>query len=148
MLKKIVQLNPLEKGFEVVYGVLADSNGEVNLNFAKLELEPTKYRTTLCTYICNQMITTREDGYKNILVFWKDKDDLKKDAMEESLYVIIKESLLIKTDAVKIAGRNLTEAILEMRAGDTVKVSRGEPFSETYMVVQGGNELFLVKKNR
>lgn len=35
-----------------------------------------------------------------------------------------------------------------MKAEDTVKVSKGDATPETYMAVQAGNELFLVKKNR
>lgn len=55
----------------------------------------------------------------------------------------------IETSGKKIAGRYPTEAILEMKAGDTLSVNKGGcTKTETYMVVQAGNELFLVKKNR
>ena len=71
----------------------------------------------------------------------------KKD-VEERLWVIIPWSVEIRTTAQKIAGRYPEEAILEMKLGDTVTVSKGSDAVETYMVVQGDNELFLVKKKR
>lgn len=68
--------------------------------------------------------------------------------VEERLWVIIPWASEIKTTCKKIAGRYLTEAILEMKVGDTVSVNKGGGAkAETYMVVQAGNELFLIKKN-
>lgn len=68
--------------------------------------------------------------------------------VEERLWVIIPWSSEIKTSGKRIAGRYPEEAILEMKAGDTVTVSKFGAKPEVYMAVQAGNELLLVKKNR
>lgn len=153
MLGKIVQLLgvPLKNGFEVVEGVDFCRYGTADLGFATLKslYTPLKnnYKVTYCWEFC---LDKEHDGFKDFLVnnlALKEGMPEEKD-IEEKLLVVIPYSSTIETTAKKIAGRYPHEAILEMKAEDTVKVSKGDATPETYMAVQAGNELFLVKKNR
>ena len=152
MLGKIVQLLgvPLEDGFEIVEGVEFCKLGTADLRFAYLKLysNPIKdnYRVTFCWEL---VLDKQNDGFKdfyvnNLLLKGMPEDD----EIEERLWVIIPWSSEIKTSAKKIAGRYPEEAILEMKAGDKVTVNKVGGKPETYMAVQAGNELLLVKKNR
>lgn len=152
MLGKLVQLLgvPMEDGFRVVEGVHFTWLGEADFRFATLRLfyNPVKedYKVTYCWEFG---LNKQHDGFKdfsvNNLSLEKGPEE---NEVEERLWVIIPYSSTIETTAQRIAGRYPTEAILEMKAGDTVKVHKGSAVPETYMAVQAGNELFLVKKNR
>ena len=63
--------------------------------------------------------------------------------------VIIPKSLHIDSKAEKVAGRYPDEGVWVMLEGETIEVSKGVGYpKETYMVVRGGKELFLVKLGR
>ena len=153
MLGKIVQLLgvPMEDGFRVVEGVDFCKYGTADLRFANL----TTYHNPLkdnykVTYCWGFSLDKQEDGFKDFSVnnlALKDGMPEEKD-IEEILWVIIPYSYEIETTAKQIAGRYPEEAILEMKAGDTVVVNKAGAEKETYMAVQAGNELFLIKKNR
>ena len=153
MLGKIVQLLgvPMENGFRVVEGVDFCMYGIADLRCAKLTLLYNPHKSDYkVTYCWEFHLDKQHDGFKDFSVnnlALKDGMPEEKD-VEERLWVIIPWSTEIKTSAKKIAGRYPEEAILEMKLGDTVIVSKGSDAVETYIVVQGGNELFLVKKNR
>ena len=72
----------------------------------------------------------------------------KKKEVTERLWVIISRSHDIETSGIKLSG-NDKEALLEMKAGDTVTVDNMNDYTpEVYMAVQAGNELYLIKKVR
>lgn len=156
MLGKMVQLLgvPMEDGFSVVEGVKFNKLGTADFVFAQLKLgyNPFKddYEVTYCWQIHNFDADKYNDGFKEFVVnnlALKDGMPEEKD-VEERLWVIIPWSSEIKTSGKRIAGRYPEEAILEMKAGDTVTVSKFGAKPEVYMAVQAGNELLLVKKNR
>lgn len=156
MLGKMVQLLgvPMEDGFSVVEGVKFNKLGTADFVFAQLKLgyNPFKddYEVTYCWQIYNFDADKYNDGFKEFVVnnlALKDGMPEEKD-VEERLWVIIPWSSEIKTSGKRIAGRYPEEAILEMKAGDTVTVSKFGAKPEVYMAVQAGNELLLVKKNR
>lgn len=153
MLGKILQLRgiPMEDGFRVVDGVDFCIYGIADLRFATLiSYENPRKNSYKVTYCWGFHLDKQHDGFKDFHVnncALKDGMPEEKD-VEERLWVIIPWSSEIKTTAKKIAGRYPEEAILEMKVGDTVTVCKGSDAVETYVVVQGGNELFLVKKNR
>ena len=155
MLGKIVQLLgvPMEDGFRVVEGVDFDIYGIADLRFAKLIAyynpipRKNNYKVTYCWGFS---LAKQHDGFKDFSVnnlALKDGIPEEKD-IEQILWVIIPYSDEIETTAKQIAGRYPEEAILEMKAGDTVVVNKAGAEKETYMAVQAGNELFLIKKNR
>jgi hypothetical protein len=152
MLGKIVQLLgvPLEDGFRVVEGVKFYCDGIANLRFATLQLGYSTLRECKITYCHQFYLDKQEDGFKHFSVNNLGlKDGMpEENEVEERLWVIIPYSLTIETTAQRIAGRYPHEAILEMKAGDTVKVKKIGAASEIYIAVQVGNELFLIKKNR
>ena len=150
MFGKIVQLRgiPLEDGFRVEYGIdfpwyLVADFGFATISLAGVNPAPAHY-----TYIFWHIIDKENDGFKHFLIQYAKKNMYSEKDVEEYLFVIIPHSAKIETSAKKIAGRYPEEAILEMHAGDTVKVCKGGADPETYMAVQAGNELFLIKKNR
>ena len=146
MFGKIVQLLgvPLEDGFEVKYGVEVNKYRKVDLRFAMLSVAgPVE---NYSTYIWYYMIDKKHDGFIDFII--QNANGIEESDTEDFLFVIIPYSSKIETTAKQIAGRYPEEAILEMHAGDTVKVNKGGAVPETYMVVQAGNELFLIKKNR
>lgn len=153
MLGKIIQLLgvPMEDGFRVVEGIDFDYFGNADVRFARLEMMVNPCKNKLHSSYCWSFTLLKEhDGFKD---FWVNNNDLidckpPEDVVEEKLWVIIPHSSEIETTAKRIAGRYPEEAILEMNAGDTVKVSKAGAAPETYMAVQAGNELFLVKKTR
>lgn len=153
MLGKIVQLLgvPMEDGFRVVEGVEFCVYGTADLRFATLiSYENPRKNNYTVTYCWGFHLDKQHDGFKDFLVnncALKNGMPEEKD-IEERLWVIIPWSSEIKTTATKIAGRYPEEALLEMKVGDTVTVQKDSTCPETYMVVQGGNELFLVKKKR
>ena len=152
MLGKIVQLRgiPLENGFEVIYGADFNIDREIQLDFAKVIITSAPVlQAANYTYICGGFFAKpKKDGFKDIIIGRIPEEDIKEDDVEKYLFVIIPYSSKINSTARKLAGRYLTEAILEMHAGDTVEVSKPGGVPETYMVVQAGNELFLIKKKR
>ena len=91
-------------------------------------------------------VKKEHDGYKDILV--NNLLEPKEKDIEERLLVIIPHFTEFKTSCKKIAGRYPEEGIIEMKVGDTVTVNKIGAKPETYMAVQAGNEMFLVKKNR
>ena len=154
MLGKILQLKgiPMEDGFRVEEGVNFCIYGTADLRFATLtSCKNPGEDTYKVTYCWGFHLNKQHDGFKEFSVnnlALKDGMPDKKD-VEERLWVIIPWSTEeIKTTAKRIAGRYPEEAILEMKLGDIVTVGKGSDAVETYMVVQGGNELFLVKKKR
>lgn len=156
MFGKIVQLRgvKLEDRFEVEYGIDFTMFRVVDLGFVRLTIIGVRPETDQnhFTYIWGRYtIEDYGDGYKGILLLGVDEEenDIYKNGTEDSLFVIIPYAEVIETTADKISGRYPTEAILEMHAGDIVKVSKGtNAITETYMAVQAGNEMFLIKKNR
>lgn len=152
MFGKIVQLLgiPLKEGFEVLYGAEFDIYRNLRLDFAIISISnapPIESRHY--TYIHGGALIQKEyDGYKELLIWRKKEEEIKEEDVEDHLLVIIPYSATIETTAKRIAGRNPTEAVLEMHAGDTVRVNKIGAVPEVYMAVQAGNELFLVKKNR
>jgi len=153
MLGKILQLlgKPLQDGFEIVNGVNFCEFGTADLRFAKLSLGHNPVKSDYNTTYCWQFTIEKEyDGFKDIMVnnCGLVGVELEEKVVEEKLWVIIPYSGAIETTAKKIAGRTQNEAILEMYHGDTVKVNKAGALPETYMAVQAGNELLLVKKNR
>lgn len=153
MLGKIVQLLgvPMEDGFRVVEGVDFCKYGIADLRFAQLTLLYNPKKNDYKVMYCWEFhLDKQHDGFKEFSVNnlgLKDGMPEEKD-VEERLLVIIPCSSEIKTNCKKIAGRYPEEAILEMKAQDTVTVNKAGAKAETYMAVQAGNELFLVKKNR
>ena len=154
MVGKIVRLLgvPLSEKYEVQYGIPETNNGIYDVRFATLQLanfsSPCGVETP-CTYIYGgYQIKEGKDGIKNILIFNNEKDKIPKDAVEDTLLVII-ELAWFDTSAKKIAGRQSYEAILEMHAGDTIYCSKGLNYpKQLFMAVQVGNELMLIKKDR
>ena len=148
MLGKIVQLLgiPLEDGFEVKYGIEADEYRKIDLKFATLSLSGPISEENYITHIWYYWERNKSDGFIEFLIQIPDK--IYEKDVEDFLFVIIPYSSKINTTGKKVAGRYPTEAILEMKAGDTVTVNKGGAEEETYMAVQAGNELFLIKKNR
>ena len=141
----------MEDGFRVVEGVDFCKLGTADLRFAHLTVyyNPLKndYKVTYCWGLA---LDKQHDGFKDFSVnnlCLNDGMPGEKD-VEEILWVIIPWSSEIKTSGKRIAGRYPEEAILEMKAGDTVTVNKGGAKPEVYMAVQAGNELLLVKKNR
>lgn len=153
MLGKIVQLLgvPMGDGFRVVEGVCFCELGIADLRFANLTLFYNPHKNDYKVKYCWEFhLDKQHDGFKDFSVnnlALKDGMPKKRD-IEERLWVIIPWSSEIKTTGKKIAGRYYNEAILEMKAGDTVTVNKFGAEAETYMAVQAENELFLVKKNR
>lgn len=153
MIGKLARLEgiPGENSFKVFYGVDLEPNGRdfsifypitfPNLSFANLDPKVSK------TYIKGDyIITDKPDGFKDILIF---NSDLSQDDKEDYLLVIIPYAAQLHSTSKKVAGRYFQEAVLEMRPGDTVEVSKSFTGNrEVFMVVQAGNELFLIKKTR
>ena len=153
MLGKLVQLKgiPMEDGFRVNYGVDFCKYGIADLRFATLVLGHNPVKNGYNVIYCWGLgLPESHDGFKEFVVNNLDLVDNKPDEkeIEERLWVIIPYSETIKTTAKKIAGRYPGESILEMQSGDTVTVNKVGADSETYLAVQAGNELFLVKKTR
>jgi len=153
MLGKIVQLveQTFVDGFRVIEGVEFSKFGISDFRFAKLLLGENRIKASQNITYCWEFTVKKEvEGFKEILVNNVGIVDGKPEEkiVEEKLWVIIPYSSNIKTTAKKIAGRYPHEAILEMQAGDTVKVNKASGVPEVYMAVQAGNELFLIKKNR
>lgn len=152
MLGKLVQLLgvPMEDGFRVVEGVDFRWDGKVDFDFATLVLLHNPFKEDYkVTYCWEFWLDRQHDGFKDFTVNNLNLGNGPEEKeIEERLWVIIPYSSTIVTTAERIAGRYPTEAILKMKAGDTVKVHKGSAVPEVYMAVQAGNELFLVKKNR
>jgi len=149
-LGKIAQLRgkPLEDGFRVEYGIDIPKNRVADFNFATLSIIGIRVGTPICTYYGSCALIKKEDVFRDFLLSGLDEKEIRKEDIEENLLVIIPYSSKIETTAKQIAGRYPEEAILLMHVGDTVKVKKAGAKSETYMAVQAGNEIFLVKKNR
>ncbi len=149
MLGKLVQIlgTPLGEGFEVVYGVDFCKFGIADFTFARMELyknpSQNNYKVTYCWEFGE---TNRHDGFIDFFV--NNCYEPKKEDVEQVLWVVIPYSSEIKTTSKQIAGRYPEEAILEMKAGDTVEVCKGNAIPEVYVAVQVDNELFLIKKTR
>lgn len=153
MLGKIVQLLnvPLKDEFSIVEGIEFCKAGKANLKFASLTLMCNPFKDDYNVTYCWEFLPRKQnDGFKDIWVNNSCLVDSKpeKEIIEERLWLIIPWASKIETTAKKIAGRYPDEAILEMKAGDTVTVNTVCAKEETYMAVQAGNELFLLKKTR
>lgn len=150
MFGKIAQILgiSLEDGFEVKYGINVRKDGIADFKFATIKLYNIESEEGNSPYICGTTIVNKPDGFKDIFLKSIEEEYIRKEDIEDCILVIIPYSETIETTATKIAGRYSTEAILEMHVGDTVTVQKIRAKTETYMAVQAGNELFLVKKNR
>ena len=151
MFGKIVQLRgvPLEDGFEVEYGVALHQDCTVDFESARISAVGISDVKKKCIYCGAYVISKLHDSFADILLPVFDEKYLNPNVdIEDYLLVIIPYSSKIETTAKKIAGRYSTEAFLEMHAGDTIKVCKVGANPETYMAVQAGNEMFLIKKNR
>lgn len=150
MVGKIVQLlgKQMQDGFEVIYGIDDQINESRSypLGFGEVKLGNIAPNVTTTYIYGGHIVNDGEDGFKEVIIF---NGELPHDAKEEYIVAIIPYAGQLTTNAKRIAGRYYYEAILEMHVGDTVEVSKslaGE--KEVYMVVEAGNELFLIKKNR
>lgn len=153
MLGKLVQLLgvPMEDGFRVVYGLDFCMLGTADCRFVSFRLGHNPLRQDYKVIYCWGIgLPEKDDGFieymvnNNLLVDCKPEEK----EVEERLWVIIPYSSKIETTAKRIAGRYPEESMLEMQAGDTVTVEKAGAEPETYMAVQAGNEMFLIKKNR
>ena len=146
-LGKIVEISGFaEKGFEAICGIKMGEGGRKEFSFGTLIPTGVFLEGKLLTYMYSSYVEYGDKWYVTTDYFPDQKPSSVID--EEFLWVIIQYSSGIETEAKKIAGKTPTEGIFEMHVGETVTVKKAENISETYMVVQGGNELFLVKKNR
>ena len=151
-LGKIAEISgiALENGFEVIYGIDVYEDGKRDLGFVSLVVARSFPKRTRVTYMYSYCLRKEQDLFKEYII-GTDKDPTQlpnSELNEEYLWVIIPYSSGIETNAKRVAGRYPTEAVLEMRVGDTVEVRKAGGTPENYMVVKAGNELFLVKKNR
>ena len=130
---------PLSDGFELLYGL---ETNRYELGFASI----CRLKGGDPTYFKRVYIDVKEDKRKEINIFDAQLED---EDVEDTLLVIIPHAVQLISSAKRLAGRYPTEAILAMHVGDTVELSKNCTGRRTvYMVVQAGNELFLVKKNR
>lgn len=153
MIGKVVQLleKEFEYGFKVVYGIhslVCKNSFRYMLNFAEIQysnLSPGSTRT----YISKGYIVEDGEGdFKRITVC---NGYLKPEDKEEYLLVCIPKADDLNTTAKIIAGRNKRSAILEMRAGDKVELTRFSDRSKNrfvYIAVEAENEMFLIEKTR
>lgn len=152
MLGKLVQLLcvPMQDGFTVVEGVDFRWDGKADFEFATLELLYNPFKENYKVIHCWKVYLNKQhDGFKDFLVNnLALKNGPEEKEVEERLWVIIPHFSKIETTSERIAGRYPTETILEMKSGDIIKVNRTGEEPETYMAVQAGNELFLIKKHR
>ena len=142
---KIVRLIgiPCEENFETLYGLIPNGHGKYVFNMATLSVNPKLSHKYINGGI---IVESKQDGFKDITIC---NGDLRKEDVEQILLVIIPYSAQIVTTATKVAGRYPTEAILSMKSGDTVEVSKSVSSKKIiYMAVKAGNEMFLVKKTR
>lgn len=153
MFGKVVTLTSVElsSDFDVCYGIHDERFKKLkrhDLAFAELLFMDCNPNAT-GTYIRGGYWTKEKfDGFKEIKIF---NGELEKEEKEEILLVLIPWANYLKTTATKIAGRYPTEAILEMHVGDTLEVSCWHDARQdvhTYMAVEAGNEMFLIKKTR
>ena len=147
MFGKIVQILgvPGEERFEVIYGV--DCEDFLSLNFGKVFLGNIDPKVTKTSIYGGHIVTPKRDGFKDLIIF---NGNLAVENQEEYLLVIIPYAhSIVTSENVKIlAGRYHSEGVLEMRNGDTVKVSKNFGNGTVYMAVQAGNEILLVEKSR
>jgi len=147
MFGKIVQLRGIP--LEIEYGVTLRQDCTVDFGPARLSAVGISDVKKKCIYCGAYVISKLHDSFVDILLPVFDEKYLNPNVdIEDYLLVIIPYASDIKTTAVKIAGKYPTEAILEMHAGDTIKVCYAGVNYGTYMAVQAGNEMFLIKKNR
>ena len=151
MLGKIVELSGIKSqdGFEVIDGLEMYEDGRIDFSFGSIVSAEVHKKGTRITYIYSYCLRKEQDLKKEYVVS-TDSDPNEKPSSEleeDFLWVFIPYSSGIETKAKKVAGIYSTEAILEMKVGETVTVKKADAF-ETYLVVKAGNELFLVKKTR
>ena len=153
MLGKIVMLHgiPMEEGYRVDYGIECNRFGIKDFVFVTFHYEyGSNYARK--TYIRGgHHIENERDGFKKITLFGKDSEVFAdcKDEKEDYLMVIIPKSMYIASKAEKVAGRYPDEGVWVMVEGESIEVSKGAGApKETYMVVRGGKDLFLVKLSR
>lgn len=153
MFGKLVTLTGVElsSDFNVCYGLpdeLSKKLKRYELAFANVEFSCGRPDATVTYIYSGHWVREKGDGFKEIMVF---NGELERDDKEEYLLVIIPRANYLKTTATKIAGRYPNEAILEMRAGDTLEVScwyDARQDVHVYVAVEVGNEMFLIKKTR
>lgn len=153
MFGKVVTITGVEfsSDFKVCYGIHHEVFKRLHrhpLGFAELLFSNCAPDATGTYIYGGHQVKEKGDGFKEIMVF---NGNLEKDDKEEYLLAIIPWANNLKTTATKIAGRYPTEAILEMRAGDTLEVSCWHDARQevhVYMAVEAGNEMFLIKKTR
>ena len=156
MVGKIVRLLgvPMSEEFEVQYGIPETPKGVFDARFATIKLANLSNSAESgleppFTYIYGgYIVQDLKDAYKEIIICNKQKEDIPVSAVEDTLLVII-DFGWFETSAKKIAGRFEYEGILEMHAGDVIYISKGLNYiKKTFMAVQVGNELILIKKER
>ena len=166
MFGKILQLvdNPqdtsLNRSLNIVYGITPNEVNRFPLNFGEIVLgaKPSKSQFNLLgkdfvlsrifTYIYGgHSITDKGDGFKEITIF---NGLLSVHDVEKYLLVVIPHAPFeFSTTGKKIAGRYPYEGIVELHNGDTICVlCNSYGVYDTFMAVQAGNELFLIKKER
>lgn len=151
MFGKVVQLleNPLEDGFEIVYGIDGvDFKHSVRyeLSFGEVTFENMNLDVTKTYIYGGYLVKKKTNGFKEVLIF---NGELSEEDNEVYLLVIIPNAVQLKTNSKRITGRYPNEAILEMRAGDTVEVSKSSNGKrDVYIAVKVTNEMFLIKKSR
>lgn len=142
---KIVRLLgiPCEENFEIVYGLVPNGCGKYVFYMATLSINPKLSHKYINGGI---IVESKKYGFKDITIC---NGELREGDSEQILLVIIPYSAQIVTSATQVAGRYPTEAILCMKDGDFVEVSKSVSSKKIiYMAVKAGNELFLVKKTR
>lgn len=142
----------VEYGFKKEEIVFGEYTG---LRFAKVKFcgrfhyednQKDKYGDDVYTYICGgHWVEDERDGFKKIVIC--NERDLLENENEEYLLVLIPWVSKYEAPEKRIAGRYPEEAVLVLKPGETLTLY-GSDKKEKYMVVQAGNELFLVKKQR
>ena len=106
-----------------------------------------RYYKDVYTYICGgHWVDDEKDGFKRVVIC-NERAPLQDD-IEEYLLVIIPWVYKYEAPEKRIAGRYPEEAILVLKPGETLILYDNENVKETFMAVQAGNEIFLIKKNR
>lgn len=153
MIGKVVQLleKEFDHGFKVVYGIhslVCKNSFRHRLDFAEIQYSNRTPGSTR-TYISKGYSVEDGNGDFKIITVWNGY--LEQKDKEEYLLVCIPKADNINTTAKIIAGKNNRSAILEMRAGDKVELTRFCDRSKNkyvYIAVEAENEMFLIEKTR
>ena len=153
MLGKIAVLHkkPNESCFQVDYGIPNNRIGILDYEFVVFNFEHNSDYLRKTYIRGGHHIENGRDNLKKIKLNGVDSEIITncKNEKEDYLMVIIPKAWSISSKAEKVAGRYPDEGIWVMVDGETIELFSGfGSQKETYMVVRGGNELFLVKMNR